>query len=102
MSQLESFCPDVTMYSDKASMTNGNGSNGDSTLPIATPQTIKEAKTEVVSHTQIQLVAILFRDRRNSVYGPDYHQHVQGAIGTDDETRQQVFALANQLYNFGH
>ena len=26
----------------------------------------------------------------------------QGTIGVDDEARQQIFALANQLYTFGH
>ena len=33
---------------------------------------------------------------------PYYHWHVQGAVSVDDEAKQQLVALANQLYNFGH
>ena len=33
---------------------------------------------------------------------PQYHWHAQGAVGTDEEARQHVVALAQRLHEFGH
>ena len=33
---------------------------------------------------------------------PQYHWHVQGAVGADDEARQHIVALAQRLHQFGH
>ena len=44
----------------------------------------------------------LFGGQRIFLHAPQYHWHVQGAAGVDDEARQQVVALAEQLYQFGH
>ena len=46
--------------------------------------------------------APLFSDRRIFVNAPQYHWHVQGAVGTDKEARQHLVALAQQIYEFGH
>ena len=47
----------VTVYSDEASM--ANGSNGESTLQVVTPQAIDEPKVGLIPQMQIQLVAPL-------------------------------------------
>ena len=46
----------MTVRSYEVSMANGNGSSGDSTLLIVTPQTAQEAKVGFVPHTQTQPV----------------------------------------------
>ena len=33
---------------------------------------------------------------------PQYHWHVQGAVGANDEARQHIVALAQRLHQFGH
>ena len=33
---------------------------------------------------------------------PQYHWHVQGVVGADDEARQHIVALAQRLHQFGH
>ena len=33
---------------------------------------------------------------------PQYHWHGQGAVGTNEEARHHVVALAQRLYEFGH
>ena len=50
----------VTVYSDEASM--ANGSNGESTLQVVTPQAIEEPEMGLVPQVQQQLVAPLFGD----------------------------------------
>ena len=56
----------------------------------------------LVLQAQTQLVATLFGDRRIFVNAPQYHGDSKGAIGANDETKQQLIALDNQLYNFDH
>ena len=36
------------------------------------------------------------------MHAPQYHLHIQGAAGVDDEARQRVVALTEQMYRFGH
>ena len=50
------------MHSDEASMVNGSGSNGDCTLPIVTPQPVKELEMGFVPQTQTQAVIALYGD----------------------------------------
>ena len=92
MSQQPVQEQNVTVYSDEALM--ANGSNGESTLQVVTPQTIDEPKVGLVPQAHAQPVAPLFGDRRIFVSAPRYHWHVQGAVGTDEEARQHVVALA--------
>ena len=33
---------------------------------------------------------------------PQYHWHVQGTVGADDEARQHIVALAQRLHQFDH
>ena len=33
---------------------------------------------------------------------PQYHWHVQGVVGIDEEAKQHVVALAQRLHEFGH
>ena len=54
------FNPNMTVYSDEASMVNGN--NGENTLLVVTPQVVEEPKTELVPQAQDQPVAGLFGD----------------------------------------
>ena len=78
--------PAATVYSDEASM--ANGSNGESTLlPMVTPQIVEESETGLVPQAQAQPVAGLFSDQCIFVSAPQYHWHVQGAVGADDEAR---------------
>ena len=100
MSQQPASEQSVTMYSDEASM--ANGSNGESTLQILTPQAIKEPKVGLVPQMQTQPIASLFGDRRIFVNSLQYHWHVQGAVGVDEEAKQHIVALAQRLYEFGH
>ena len=79
-----------------------NGSNGESTLPMVTPQKVEEPETGLVPQAQAQPVAGLFGDQRIFVNAPQYHWHVQGAMGADDEARQHIVALAQRLHQFGH
>ena len=75
----------VTVYSDEASM--ANGGNGESTLLMVTPQIVEEPKTGFVPQVQAQPVAGLFGDQRIFMSAPQYHWHVQCAVGADDEAR---------------
>ena len=50
----------VTVYSDEASM--ANGSNGESTLQVATPQAIDEPEVGLIPQVHTQPVAPLFGD----------------------------------------
>ena len=90
----------ATVYSDEASM--ANGSNGESALSMVTPQIVEEPETGLVPQAQAQSVAGLYGDQRIFVNAPQYHWHVQGAVGVDDEARQHIVALAQRLHQFGH
>ena len=93
--------PTAAVYSDETSM--ANGSNGESTLlPMVTPQIVEEPETGLVPQAQAQPVAGLFGDQRIFVNAPQYHWHVQGAVGADDEAKQHIVALAQRLHQFGH
>ena len=92
--------PAATVYSDEASMV--NGSNGESTLPMVTPQAVEEPEMGLVPQAQAQPVAGLFGDQRIFVNAPQYHWHVQGTVGADDEARHHIVALAERLHQFGH
>ena len=50
----------ITVYSDKASM--ANGSNGESTLQVVTPQAIEEPEVGLVPQMHDQPVAPLIGD----------------------------------------
>ena len=79
-----------------------NGSNGESTLPMVTPQIVEEPEMGLVPQAQAQPVAGLFGDQRIFVNAPQYHWHVQGSVGSDVEARQHIVALAQRLHQFGH
>ena len=71
-----------------------NGSNGESTLQVVTPQAIDEPEVGLVTQAHTQPVAPLFGDRRIVMSALQYHWHVQGAVGTDEEAKQHLVALA--------
>ena len=71
-----------------------NGSNGESTLPMVTPQIMENPEMGLVPQTQAQLVAGLFGEQCIFVSAPQYHWHVQCVVGADDEARQHIVALA--------
>ena len=79
-----------------------NGSNGESTLQVVTPQAVDEPEEGLVPQMQTQPGAPFFGDRRIFVSALQYHWHAQGAVGTDEEARQHVVALAQRLHEFGH
>ena len=66
--------PTATVYSDEASM--ANGSNGESTLPMVTPQIVEEPEMGLVPQAQVQLVVGLFGDQCIFVNAPQYYWHV--------------------------
>ena len=66
--------PHATVYSDEASM--ANGSNGESTLSMVTPQIVEEPETGLVLQAQAQPVAGLFGDQRIFMNAPQYNWHV--------------------------
>ena len=71
-----------------------NGSNGESTLQVVTPQVIEEPVMGLAPQAQEQPVASLFDDRRIFVNAPQYHWHVQGAVGADEQAKWHIVALA--------
>ena len=58
----QQFDQNVTVYSDEASM--ANGTNGESTLPVVTPEVVEEPEMELVPQAQAQPIAGLFGDQR--------------------------------------
>ena len=62
-----------------------NGSNGESKLQVVTPQAIEDPKMGLVSQMQEQPVAPLFGGQKILVNAPQYHWHVQGVVGADEE-----------------
>ena len=46
-----------------------------------------------IFQVQTQPVAMLFGDRRIFMNMPQYHWHIQGAVGPDDKARYQLVAL---------
>ena len=84
-------------------MGSGSGSNGVPTLPAVVPSAVEEPEASLVPQTALQRPSEdLFGGQRIFLHAPQYHWHVQGATGVDDEARQQVVALAEQMYRFGH
>ena len=69
---------------------------------MVTPQAIDEPEVGLVSQMHTQPVALLFGDQRIFVSASQYHWHVQGAVGIDEEARQHIVALAQRLHEFGH
>ena len=63
------------------------------------PRLRKNPKTRLA---QMWPVVTLFCDQRIFVNAPPYHWHVQSAVGVDGKASQQLVALVNQLYTFGH
>ena len=81
----------------------GSGSNGVSAVPEVVPYAIEEPESSLLPQTALQRPSEdLFGGQRIFLHAPQYHWHVQGAAGVDDEARQQVVALAEQMYRFGH
>ena len=68
MSQQPIQEQNVTVYSDEASM--GNGNNGESTLQVVTPQAIDEPEVGLIPQMHTQAVAPLFGDRKIFVSAP--------------------------------
>ena len=63
---------------------------------------MEEPETGLVPQAQAQPVVGLFGDQHIFMNVPQYHWHVQGAVGADDEARQHIVALAQRLHHFGH
>ena len=53
-----------------------NSSNGESTLPMVTPQIVEELETRLVPQAQAQPVAGLFGDQHIFMNAPQYQWHV--------------------------
>ena len=52
---------------------------------MVTPQVVEEPEVDLVPQVEAQPVASLFNDRRIFVNAPQYHWHVQGVVGVDEE-----------------
>ena len=93
----------MTTYSDEISMGSGNGSNGVPTLSAVVPSAVEEPEASLLPQIALQRPSEdLFGGQRIFLHAPQYHWHIQGAAGVDDEARQRVVALAEQMYRFGH
>ena len=93
----------MTTSSDKISMGSSNGNNGVPTLSAAVPSIVEEPEASLVPQIALQQPREdLFGDQRICLHAPQYHWHIQGAAGVDDEARQRVVALTEQMYRFGH
>ena len=75
-----------------------NGSNGETTIPVVNPYVVEEPETGLIPQAQAQLVAGLFSDQQVFMNAPQYHWHVQGAGGADDEARHHIDVLAQRLH----
>ena len=103
MSQPQQNLPGITVYSDEASMGSVNGSNGVPTVTAVVPHSVEEPEASLVPQTTLQRPSEeLFGGQRIFVHAPQYHWHGQGAVGVDEEARQQVVALAEQVHQFRH
>ena len=84
-------------------MDSGNGSNGVPTLSVVVPSVVEEPEASLVPQIALQPPSEdLFGDQRIFSHAPQYHWHIQGVAGVDDEARQRVVTLAEQMYRFGH
>ena len=93
----------MTTYSDKISMGSGNGSNGVPILSAVVPSAVEEPEAGLVPQIALQQSREdLFGDQRIFLHALQYHWYIQGAVGVDEEARQRVVALAEQMYKFGH
>ena len=63
---------------------------------------MEEPETGLIPQAQAQPVVGLFGDQRIFMNAPQYHWHVQGALGTNDEARPYIDILAQRLHQFGH
>ena len=79
-----------------------NGSNGETSLLVVTPQVVDEPEMGLVPQPQAQPVTGHFGDPRIFMSAPQYHWHIQGAVNADDKARQHIVTLAKRLYQFGH
>ena len=103
MSHPEQNLPSITAYLDEVSIGIGNGNNGVPNVPAVVCYAIEELEASLVPQTtMLRPIEELFGGQQIFLHAPQYHWHVQGATGIDDEARQQAVALAEQLYQFGH
>ena len=76
------------MFSDEVSMGSGSGSNGAPTVFAVVSHTIEEPKTSLVPQTILQHPSEeLFGGQRIFLHAPQYHWHVQGVVGVNEEAR---------------
>ena len=103
MSHLEHDLPSMTTYSDEISIGSGNGNNGVPTLFAVVPLVVEEPEASLIPQIALQRPSEdLFGDQRIFLHAPQYHWHIQGAVGVDEEARQRVVAFAEQMYRSGH
>ena len=88
MSHPEQDLPGMTTYSDEISMGSGNGSNSAPTLYAIVPSIVEEPEASLVPQIALQQPHEgLFGDQRIFLHAPQYHLHIQGAAGEDNEAR---------------
>ena len=91
------------MYFDEISMGSSNSSNGIPTLSTMVPSIVEGPEASLVPQIALQRPSEdLFGDQWISLHALQYNWHIQGAAGVDDEARQRVVALVEQMYRFGH
>ena len=71
------------VYSDDSFLANRR--QGGSTLQLVTSQLVEEPVMVPFSQAQVQRVAQLCSDQRIFGNAPQYHWHIQGSIGADEE-----------------
>ena len=79
-----------------------NGSNGETTLLVVTPQVVEEPKTGLVPKLKLSRLQDFLGTNEFFVSAHQYHWHVQGAVGANNTSRHHITTLAQRLHQFGH
>ena len=70
---------------------------------MVVPSAAEESEASLVPQIALQRPSEdLFGDQQIFLHAPQYHWHIQGVAGVDDEARQRVVVLAEQMYRCGH
>ena len=100
MSPQLAFEQNVMLYWDEASM--ANGSHGETTLQVVTSRQLGNQRWRLFPKRKHNRLPHFLMTEEFFVNTPKYHEHIQDAIGVDEEAKQHIVALAQRSHDFGH